>query len=277
MIIGQDILRLLTCRVLRGQTFAGNRVFDSPAQPADLKIAEDRAPFIAVYTDDADADLQDQSFNLADTRVYLLIECACVAGAEKNPDMTDEQKKLAVELAHTDEALELAIGILSRQCIQAFQDHTPWAELWKKFTSTGRHRVEVRRGGPGQQSQQTAIRFASRIMRMQVNVLSDPVYGESTETTGFWKQFVALAEKDDELGFRPDPTSDDPNPQSVIELIRSQWETNPPAPQWRVDQRRGLWTNRALHSLGITPPRLRVSADGESLEEAEEETINGEP
>ena len=255
MILGQDILRLLTCRVLRGQTFAGNRVFDSPAQPADLKIAEDRAPFVAVYTDDADCDLQDESFNLADTRVYLLIECACIAAGPDKPD------NISVGLAHTDEGLELAIGFLSRQCIQAFQANTPWAELWKLFTSTGRHRVEVRRGGPGQQAQQAAIRFASRIMRMQLNVIADPVFGEPTQN-GFWKRFVSLAEKDDELGWRPEPTDTDPNPQSVIDLIRSQWETPTPLPQWRIDQQRGLWTNRALRSLGITPPRMRIEEEG---------------
>ena len=58
MILGQDVLRLLTVKALKGRTWAGERVYDSPAQPADLKIAEERAPFIGVYTDDADADTQ---------------------------------------------------------------------------------------------------------------------------------------------------------------------------------------------------------------------------
>ena len=237
-------------------------MFDSPAQPADTKVAEDRAPFIAVYTDDADCNLDSHNFNEADSRVYLLIECACVAaGAVQG----EERHEKAVELAHTDEGLELAIGFLSRQCIQALQAHTPWAELWKKFTATGRHRVEVRRGGPGQQGQQAAIRFASRIMRMQLNILADPVYGEPTPK-GFWTEFLALAEQDEELSARPDPTDDIPDPQSVVEMIRAQWETSPAAPQWRIDQARGLWTNRAVRSLGITPPRMPV-----------EETADAEP
>ena len=76
MILGQDVLRLLTVKALKGRTWAGGRVYDSPAQPADLKIEEERAPFIGVYTDDADADTQDDSLHNPDARVYLTIECA---------------------------------------------------------------------------------------------------------------------------------------------------------------------------------------------------------
>ncbi len=247
MILGQDVLRLLTVKALKGRTWAGGRVYDSPAQAADLKIAEERAtPFISVYTDDADVDTQGDSLHNPDARVYLTIECAVAdqivvasAGPEANAHAPPGAAHTTT-LAQTDSALEMSIGFVSQQALQALLAvDSPWSELWRLFTVAGRPRVEVRRGGPGQQQQQSAIRFASRIMRMQLGVLADPVFGEPIPN-GFWREFFDLAEDDPEIG-------------STAALIKAHFETTPGLPSWRIEQKRGTYTLRGLTALGIAP------------------------
>jgi hypothetical protein len=269
MILGQDILRLLTVKAIRnGRTWVGDRVFDSPALPADIKIETDREPFIAVYTDDADLTLEGGSFHNPDSQVYLLIECAVanvVTVPPKPPDsnaQTPPGLEQTIRLSQTDEALELSIGCMAQQAIQALMDDkNPWAELWRTFAPR-RYRVETRRGGPGQQAAQSAVRFASRVMRMQVEVLADPVYGEGIPN-GFWKDFFAMAEADPDYG-RPDPETK----VSIADLLRSHFETTPGIPSWKVEQRRGTYTRQGVASLGIVPPIF--------AQEEEEEAQNAE-
>jgi hypothetical protein len=265
MILGQDVLRLLTVKAIRaGHTWAGDRVFDSPAQPADIKIEQDRDPFIAVYTDDADIDLESDSFHNPDARVYLLIECACadVVRVPARPPDSNAKAPPGVErtirLSQTDEGLELAIGCLAQQCIQALLADNDWAELWRIFTSCGRHRVETRRGGPGQQAQQSAIRFASRIMRMQLTVLADPVYGEGIPHA-FWNKFIATAEADPDLG------AGDEN--SIVALLKNHFHTVPTLPSWEIERRRGTWTRQGVAALGIAPLIHPREDDEEEVDE----------
>lgn len=240
MIIGQDVVRLLTVKSIRGGTWADQRVYDSPAQPADLTIANGRAPFIAVYTDDADIELDGQSLHNGTARVHLLIECAA---ADKITVTANDTPGVGVEkmtLAQTDEGLELIIGFVARQAAQALlATNNPWAELWRQFTTPGRERVEIRRGGPGQDRQETAIRYASRIMRMTLTVLADPVYGEGVPP-GFWQSFLRQCESDEELA-------------GTAALIRAHFETEPGLPSWRVAQKRGTYTHDAMMALGIAP------------------------
>lgn len=254
MILGQDILRLLTVKALLGRTWAGTRVFDSPAKPADLTIEQERAAFLGVYTDEADHDLDGQSFWNPDATVYLLIECATadritVPGKPNGSGPTEPPAgETTITLSQTDQALELVIGMLARQVVQALlatDQNNPWAELWRLFTSPGRSRVEVRRGGPGQEGQQSAIRYASRIMRMSLKVIADPVYGEGIPK-GFWTRFFEVAEADTQ------------DLAHIVPIIKAHFETEPGVLSWRVEQMRGTYTTPGLHSTGITPVEERL-------------------
>lgn len=252
MILGQDILRLLTVKALRGRTWAGNRVFDSPAKPADLTIEQERAAFIGVYTDEADHDLDGQSFFNPDATVYLLIECATAdritipGQPDGSTPTTPPAGNTTITLSQTDQALELVIGCLARQVVQALMaTDNEWAELWRLYTAIGRSRVEVRRGGPGQDAAQSAIRYASRIMRMAVKVIADPTYGEGIPD-GFWRRFFEIAEADtQDLAF-------------LVPILKAHFDTVPGLLSWRVEQARGTYTQWGTHSLGITPVEERL-------------------
>lgn len=272
----QDALRLIAYKAIKGEpgkpkTWAGDRVFDSPAQPADLKIKEERLPFISVYTDDADIDLDRQSLPDSDNKAFLLIECAFAEGIAVKPAEPGSGATGApagstiIRISQTDEALELGIGVLARQATQALNaTDNEWAELFRLLTSTGRHRIEVRRGGTGQQEQQpAAVRFASRILRMQVSLLGEPVYGEGV-TDEFWRRFIEACGKDEELS-------------EVAPLFRAQFETDPLLPSWRIEQKYGTYTRRGLAALGIAPPRNLWSDEAEPppLKDVEVDPLGG--
>src|SRR5512143_109458 len=81
-----DALRWLTVKSLRGRTWAGMRVFDSPATPADLRMETERAPFICVYVDDADLT---GIGTTAEITADLLIEVAVASTIMVGPDTGD--------------------------------------------------------------------------------------------------------------------------------------------------------------------------------------------
>jgi hypothetical protein len=273
MNLTMDALRWVAVKAIRGRTWAGLAVYDSPGEPADLRMETERAPFIGVFTDDADFDLNAAESagvgSLYDNggKVYLVLEVS-VAGQltdvpERDParfegeggdapvdaDPIDPDMDVAVRdrgiLAATDAALEARIGFIARQAVDALcAPDNPWAQLFLQC-APGRGRVEVRRGGSGHDPDQPtqAVRFASRIIRMECDVIGEPVRGEDLPADGFWSQFLALAAQDADL--------------SELASIVSDHLEGVDAQPWMVDQRRGMLTDRGLRGIGIGPALQR--------------------
>jgi hypothetical protein len=255
MILAMDILRWLTVRAILDATWAGSNVHDSPAAPTEIRVTENPSPFVAVYTDDADVpietlgdDITDNSIAGSMPRVYLLIEVGVAEPqtiedpGENQPQDTDaDAAEPAVQLSHTDQALEANIGFLARQVNQALlATGNPWAELWRRLV-VKRSSVEIRRGGSGQQvANQPAVRYASRIMRYTLEVLAEPVYGE--QPTGFWADLIAAFKADSKLA-------------GLGELIEGNFNPvgAPALPSWRIAQKHLTLTELGVRSLGIAP------------------------
>lgn len=276
MMLSMDVLRLLTVMALRDVTWAGPRVYDSPGQPADLRMETERAPFIAVYTDDADFDLGDAPgagmASLYDSggTAFLVIEVAVagqMADVAEVPEDEDPSLIRAVRdrniLAATDQGLELRIGFIARQVMDALADpDNPWSELWRQLVSD-RNKVEVRRGGSGHESgQDSAQRFASRIIRMELGILGEPAPGEMQPADGFWPQFLAAALADEELS-------------GIAAVISDHLETRE-TEAWKNTQRALTLTERGLRGIGIGPATLE-SESTPTLQEIEldQGTSNG--
>jgi hypothetical protein len=239
-------------RLLKGKTLCGDAVFDSPSQPADLQIQDQQAPFIGVYTDDADVTLHENSLAGGTSRVYLILECAVgeqmAVDQDQDEDKThgqgggdDEPATPRLRLQETDDARELMIGLVARQANQAFlATDNQWAELWRILVPT-RVSVEVRRGGPPLNRDAPAIRFASRVMRYTLEILDDPVWGQPLPE-GFWTDFLAAIEADADFG------------SDVAELLRAQFEYPAgPLPSWRVAQKLLTITRPAIAAIGLAP------------------------
>ena len=272
MMLAMDTLRWITVLALRDRTWAGPRVYDSPGQPADLRMESERAPFIAVYTDDADFVLGDQegvgTASLYDSggTAFLVIEVA-VAGQmsdipevdpAEDPDMIRTVRDRNI-LAATDQGLEARIGFIARQVMDALMDPSnEWAELWRQLV-VERNKVEVRRGGSGHEAgQDSAQRFASRIIRMELGIVGEPAPGEPQPADGFWARFLAKALPDPELG-------------GIASIISDHLETDE-GEAWRNSQRALGLTERGLRGIGIgpataesqeTPPLAQVEIEQE--------------
>lgn len=212
MNLGMDILRIISIRAIRGRTWAGDRVFDSPANPADLRIVEERAPFVAVFTDDGDFgdDETPTAFSLDNGKVWLIIEAGTATAVEVDQQgspvhrnelgqainatgvvIPEDQVGVTTTLQETDAATEMQIGFLGQQVVSALQaTDSPWADLWRLHTAGELYKVEVRRGGvmPGTEG----VRFASRLLRMHVGVTATPPQGAAIPDEGFWRKFLDL-------------------------------------------------------------------------------------
>jgi hypothetical protein len=265
MNLSMDVLRWLSVKAIRGRTWAGMRVYDSPGEPADLRMEKERAPFVAVYTDDADFPLEQspgvsiESLYDSGGTVRLVIEVAVAGQLEDAPERSQEQEDAEEKadhdptdpdidrptkdrdtLAATDQGLEARIGFIARQVLDALTaTDNPWAELWR-IMAHERKMVEIRRGGNGQNKEgQTAQRYASRIMVLSIGVLGEPAPGCDLPPNGFWFKFLALADADPELS-------------GVAMIVRDHITTDETLP-WRIAQRAGTLTNEAVRGIGIGP------------------------
>lgn len=254
MNICMDVLRMVTVKALQGKTWCGMRVFDSPAEPADLRLANERAPYIGVYIDDADADLEALGGlgveNIyADTPTcWLLIEVSVAGQGEDTPDNANgdnpdpsilRPKADANAIAFTDAGLELRIGLMARQVFDALADPTsPWANLWK-LMAVERREIQIRRGGSGlEEDQQPGVRYASRIIRMRIGMLSEPAPGDATGE--FWSKFFALAATDNQV-------------KGAAAVIQQFLAPEDGEPGWLATARANSWTPDAVRAIGLGP------------------------
>jgi hypothetical protein len=117
--------------------------------------------------------------------------------------------------------------------------------------------MTTRRGGPGTE-EQPVVRFASRIIRMQVEVLRDPIWGEPIAGTGFWQRAVLALEDDDEM-------------QPMGNLLRAHIErAGNVIPDWRIEQQKMTLTEEGVKAIGITPHAYAFGDDPAFAEPAPE-------
>lgn len=243
--LGIDVLRWITVRALKGQTWAGNNVFDSPATVADLRIAEQRQPFIAVFCDECDTEGMDNPSTIGPMNVRLIIETGVASsivlpmtGAAGAP----EAPVSVTMLNDTDPALEATIGFLAEQARDALMDTvSPWADLWRELTGGQMRKVECVRGGPATDQYKPPQRYASRIQIYHTGVLAVPPRGAPLEPNTFWPHFLALAAADPELA-------------GIGQLVQAHFEY--PAgslPVWRLAEKYLGVSAATVRGLNIAP------------------------
>ena len=249
--LSMDVLRLITVQALRDKTWALGRVYDSPSTATDVRLEHDNEPFIAVYVDDADLNPAPENFGdelisllEADDTVRLIIEVAVGsprttddAETEDRPDMGGVSRINA-----TDPALELQMGLVARQAMQALlstNPNNPWSELWRLWVF--RHKkTEVRRGGPGQEAT-PGVRFASRLIVLHLSIIGEPARGEALKVGSVWNAFITAALATPELA-------------GTAALIRAHIERDGgPLPQWRIEQKHLQTSKRTMVDIGIGP------------------------
>lgn len=239
-----DILRLIAVKALKGQTWAEDKVFDSPATVADLRIESERQPFIAVFVDEGDTEGIEYPAASGPLNTKLIIE-AGVASSIVLPVLSGtapEPSSGVTQLNDTDAGLEMTIGFLAQQVRDAFlSTSNPWAELFREFTGAQLRRLDCVRGGPSADQSKPPQRYASRILIFHTGVLAMPPRGAHLESGTFWPHFLEMAAADQELAGIGELVS--------AHLIYPSGEL----PEWRMAQKYLGSTADIVQGLGISP------------------------
>lgn len=248
-----DVFRLLTWKALLGQTWALDRVFDSPSSPADIRVVEEREPFISVYVDDGDwgdsaagYDSENKSIREMGGTVTLIIEVTVASPRSAQEVDNDEVPGMGgvSRINATDPALEMQMGLINRQVEEVLlstNPANPWAEIWRRWINRVEN-VAVRRGGPGDTGQQPKPRFASRVYALKIDIIGEPVRGDSLDDPrwALWKAFIEAAEGDADLS-------------GTAALIRAHIERPGGLPSWRIAQKELMTSKSAMQAIGEAP------------------------
>lgn len=214
------VLRIITVRALRGQTYAGGRVSDSLLDPIDMTVSGEKSPVLVVSSDEDEIRHNGGKDILgADRRIDLVIEMA-VASTVAAGDGTAQ-----VVIPHTDAGMEAVLSLMARQVMRALMiDATPWSNLWRRCV-LNIDAAQSRRGG----GSENGVRYAARQLLLSCHTLSEPYFGTTVEPGTFWADFLALAAADADLA-------------SLATIIRSEIEAPATLTDWQ----------KAAAALGIS-------------------------
>ncbi len=180
--ISRAAIRICAVEALRGRTLAGQRVLDSDIGSIDDADTE-RSPFIAVYTDEENADGLALVFEFGVTARMRLV------------DPVTQQPIDGDGVPETDGEIELALDMIQRQIHVALADpENAWADCWRGLF--GRPTPTSLRGADSKDG----VRFAARQLRMVGRAQADPPFGHPLVTGSVWSKFMALVQASDEPG-----------------------------------------------------------------------------
>lgn len=190
-------LRMSAVRAMTGDaTLVGSRVFDSAIMPIDRMIGEDRAPFIAVSTEDEAGKPSGRDLNTGDRTIDLVIELAVgsVVPMEGIPPEGGDAIQLVVP--ETDGNLELALAVITRQITACLfgRGGGAWGDVFRLFTGAVEE-YSSRRGVPNKDGQ----RFAARQLVFRIKAFAEPAFGQEPEAGTPFAKFLAAIEADSDL------------------------------------------------------------------------------
>ena len=185
MSLSRLALRLATVHALKGQTIAADRVKDSAIASIDALADGQKAPFISVYTDDAETSSRSADTLFGSATVNLVIEMAIVARAD-----VDGQTLLAHP--PTDATIESELDRMERRISIALRGGTEWAAVWRRFVLSIDSIKSVRGG-----SAEKGNRFAARQMEFAVAILAEPAPGQTPAEA--WTDLLGLLDASPDL------------------------------------------------------------------------------
>lgn len=184
-------LRLATIEAVRGQTFAGDNVLDSPLDPFDLAFGGEgvKRPLIAVYTSEDVGRPDGRDLLCPDRRVDLVLQIF-LPPTTAVPS-TDGATGLRMGEEGADAALDLVCRAVVR-CLVA--DGSVWADIWQGLVNKV-HEVAAR---PYIVEAENHVRVAAREFSISVDTIGDPLFEPVGDGTP-WDRLVSA------LRGSPDP------------------------------------------------------------------------
>lgn len=232
--IVRTCIRIAAVMALRQSTWAGERVYDSNNAPLSEAVDRNSLPFIVVFTDEDDNDIEGRDMLSAQRRdLKLTIEFGI---ASPVPQTTGGPN---VEIPATDDAYERALDMLEYQIVTQLFNRplNPWGELVRELVPVV-HKVTSYRAGEAERG----VRWAARQRMMMVDTVGEPIPGVVLAEGHPVAKFLALAKVNTDLKI-----------SGVAELIEGLLATAD-APSWRQAQATLGFTNEEVRGIGIAPP-----------------------
>lgn len=178
-------LRIATVELLKGATFAQDRVRDSMIDPASL-LKADTQPFIIVAVDSTETLPTGRDLLGAPRTVSLTLDVALAGKVviERPPEEGGGEVE-QITVPHTDAGMEVVLDLIGRQIERAFLQDNAWAKVWRTFAPSIK-KVSNDRGA----ASENGIRYATRQIIVTANAMAEPSFGD---VVGVWVDFLALA------------------------------------------------------------------------------------
>lgn len=229
-------IRLIVSRLLRGQTWAGSRIYNSPVDP----VAEWQASgadaggevCIALYSGRASRAVVGKAAQGRDSTIDL------IANVFVPPSVMslgrDENGDPIVELTTTNTGAAMAMDMVGRQIDRAFQlAPAPWKPLWDKFVVS----IEEIQSRPLLYEIEKTVQIPCIEITYRLKCIGDPPFGA---VLPYWKELLDAMSGDADYA---------PLANSVEALIAG----SPDVAGWRQLQATLGLSDVAARSLGITP------------------------
>lgn len=153
-------LRAATVMALKGQTMAGDNVFDSRNDPLEEIAAETPVPVIAVYTDE---DMVTETSREVGLVIEFTVNVRATVDGEE-----------AVWVPKTDDGLELTLDFINQEIRDALEaGASPAAAIWQTLVTDVKDDTSRR----GILDPEEKTRLAARQIMYRVRLLRDPKAG----------------------------------------------------------------------------------------------------
>lgn len=243
--LGRIALRIAAVEALKGKTLVGDNVLDSQIGALDVAAdgsirTEQDNPFISVYVEGSKAE---DRLDLRALHRSGLTEFMIETGITAAMTVTDPEtgvSEVIPGLPATDPAFEFYLDVVGRQVVNTLTDpNNAWAEIWRGLT-TGIVKIERKRTSDAA----SGTRIAAHQLVITVDLLPDPVFGETITPTSIWAKLFAQMSVGDHP-FLPTLQSLVGNPAGILDH--------------EAQRRRFGLTLEEARALLVTPP---LAAEG---------------
>lgn len=186
-------LRVCAVEALKGKTGVGDAVFNSRNGALDISAGgvttPEEKPFIAVFTETSiDKNPAEQTLR-TNKNLDLIFEYAVTQAMSEKDE--NGQAFLVPYIPATDEGMELFLDSIGTDITTVLADEkNEWAEVWRSLRGDI---IEVERRRVS--SEMNNVSLAAQQLRVRVDALPDPVFGETLRDGSTWAKFLSLLKK----------------------------------------------------------------------------------
>lgn len=241
-------LRLAVCRLLAGQTWAQERILNSPLDPVDDVVRQDKngavdpRPLIAVFTNDEKGDNEGRDIGGRRGSLDLIFFVYLP------PDRVEIDGG-AIEFETRTPGGAMALDLVWHQCRTALLFGAPaWRAVYEKFVT----KINDVRARPILIETEKGARIPAKEVILTLDVLPEPDLGKPMNPN--WLALDAAMRADD--GAAP-----------LADLIKAMIEEPANLASWQLERANLAVSEAAIRALGLAPVDLTETGEAAELED----------